>query len=224
MLRLIPIFVISLVILTGCSGGYQTISEEESIENRIKVNADAYLFDAKVIQNGKPTSVRLYFYQTDSIIGIGGRGYLGKGALKGWITADSIKVLFPTTKEYLYESVSDLFSSFDCADEIPEFELMSLFSVLPDKLFKDSIITVNRIDDGTDEKRREYTITIDGCIWNLYIRYDYRDDHFVIRNFEFDDGKSTTLSGNRREYKSDQNIKLAKFKAPLSSEYIRIIP
>ncbi|KAA3631413.1 MAG: hypothetical protein DWP97_13230 [Calditrichaeota bacterium] len=224
MLKLIP-FVISLfVILSGCSGGYQSIAEEESIENNIKINADAYLFDAKVIQNGKPTSVRLYFYQTDSIIGIGGRGYLGKGALKGWITADSIKVMFPTTKEYLFESVSDLFSSFACADDIPEFELMSLFSVLPDRLFADSIITVNRVDDDTDDKRREYMITIEGCLWNLYLRYDYRDDRFVIRNFEFDDGKTTTLSGKRREYKTDQNIKLAKFKVPLSPEYIRIIP
>lgn len=215
---------ISLLILSGCGGGYQSLAEEDSIENKTKVKADAYLFDAKVIQNGKPTSVRLYFYQTDSIIGIGGRGYLGKGALKGWITTDSIKVLFPTTKEYLHESVSDLFASFDCAEDIPAFDLMSLFSVLPDKLFENSSIAVNRMDDDTDEKRREYSITIDGCIWKIYLRYDYRDDRYVIRNFEFDDGKSTTLTGERREYKPGQKIKLAKFKAPISREYIRIIP
>ncbi len=101
------------------------------------VQVEAYLFDAVVLRGQKRNTFRLDVYQTDSIMALTGRGYLGKGALKGWMTRDSIKVLFPATNEYLYETIPALIGSIACLGDTAEINMFALFSALPDSIAQD---------------------------------------------------------------------------------------
>ncbi len=211
--------------LIGCGATYQTDTvptEQKRKKKSDKIKAEAYLFDAKLKQHGKPTSVRLFFYQTDSIIAIGGKGYLGKGALKGWMTNDSILVTFPTLKEYLYESVDDLFASFNCSGEIPKFNLMTLFTTLPDETYEFAFAEVTILK--ADAKRPKYKISFPNCKWKLIITYDKRPKGYRIRNFSFRDGEGTTLTGKRREYKGNSKVPFKHFETEISPTMYRIIP
>ncbi len=187
-----------------------------------KVTSEAFLFDAKLRQHGKPTSVRLSFFQTDSVIAIAGKGYLGKGALKGWMTDDSILVIFPTMDEYLYESIDNLFSSFNCSGDIPKFQLMSLFSTLPDQFLNANDAHVEIIN--SDPKRPKYLLKFPYCTWQIEISYDLRKNGYRVKKFLFDDGEGTTLSGNRREYKKSSKIPLKRFQVEITPTMSRIIP
>lgn len=207
----------------GCGGAYDTPPAEErpQIDNG-KINVEAYLFDAKIKQDGKPTTVRLFFFQTDSVIAIGGKGYLGKGALKGWLTEDSIKVFFPSTNEYVYESIGDLFSSFDCSGKLPKFDLMALFSNTPDQVLNDIEISIIKMNES--KNRPKYQISFLNCPWNIEITYDRQEKGYRIRNFEFTDGNKTTLLAKRREYHDNREVKLSRFHIKTKPGSYRIIP
>lgn len=212
-----------LILLNGCASTRQTQSTvKQEVKPDEKIGVEAYLFDAKLNKDGTRTSVRLYFFQTDSVIAISGRGYLGKGALKGWLTDDSLYVYFPSTNEYLYEAVNDLFGSFDCSDELPLFHLMALFSQLPDEVIED--VNASVVINNDNEKRPKYEIQFLHCPWKIEITYDLQDKGFRIRNFTFDDGNETSLQSNRREYKESREVKTARFESMSSSDMTRIIP
>ena len=216
---------ISILLFFGCGVAYQKQTEYNETTKRKKdnkVKVEAYLFDAKLKQNGKPTSVRLFFYQTDSVIAIGGKGYLGKGALKGWMTNDSVLVTFPTRHEYLYESVDDLFSSFNCSGEIPKFNLLTLFTTLPDETYEFDFADVMMLN--ADIKRPKYRISFPNCKWKLVITYDKKQKGYRIRNFTFRDGEGTTLSGKRREYKVKSKVPKNRFETEITASMTRIIP
>lgn len=218
------ILIILSMLLSGCGASHKQIISQESKNAKAsdKVTVEAYLFDAKLKQKGKPTSVRLFFFQTDSVIAIGGKGYLGKGALKGWMNNDSILVTFPTLQEYLYESIDDLFASFSCTGEIPKLHLMSLFSSLPDEILTldDAIIT--KLSDNT--KRPEYQIRFPNCPWQIDITYHLKKKGYRIRNFVFDDGEGTTLQGKLREYKDNSTVPKSRFLSEINPDMTRIIP
>ncbi len=122
-----------LLITAGCGSSRKGALVGDEANWQGKVEVEAYLFDAKLRRDNKPTSVRLEFFHTDSVIAFAGRGYLGKGALKGRLTEDSLEVYFPTTDEFVKEAAADLMSSFDCAGDIGSFNLMALFNSLPGK-------------------------------------------------------------------------------------------
>ena len=222
----IPLLLITLFLSNiGCGTTYQNdiIPKEQKKKSRSeKVRTEAYLFDAKLKQNGKPTSVRLFFYQTDSVIAIGGKGYLGKGALKGWMTNDSILVTFPTLREYLYESIDDLFASFNCTGDIPKFNLMTLFTTLPDESHELAFAEVTMLK--ADVKRPKYRISFPNCKWKLVITYDKKRSGYRIRNFTFRDGAGTSLTAKRREYKGNSNVPLSRFQTDILPAMSRIIP
>ncbi|UCD63941.1 MAG: hypothetical protein JSW34_00505 [Candidatus Zixiibacteriota bacterium] len=223
-LFVIPVLVaLALLAVAGCGGG---VSRKGAVgdENRLdrKIEAEAFLFDAKLKRHGKTHSVRLEFYQTDSLVGISGKGYLGKGALKGWLTADSIKVYFPSTDEYVYEAVADLMGSFDCVGSRPHLNLFQFFANRPEDVagLGDST-TVFRI--GNSVKYPGYEITFAGCPWQIELTYVKQKDGWRIKDFTFSDGDQTSLKAKRRKYRRGAGVKLEKFMAPVRDGSVRII-
>ena len=218
------LFVIFLSLQYGCSVAPYSgdTSETNYTQEDSKVEVEAYLIDAKLKQKGKPTSVRLFFYQTDSVIAIGGKGYLGKGALKGWVNDDSILVVFPTMDEFLYESIDDLFASFNCTGEIPKFNFMALFKSLPDETDQLAFADITTLDADSDRPR--FRIKFPNCKWKINITYDKQDAGYRIRNFNFNDGEGNSLNGKRREYKSNSEVSHNQFEVEVGAFMNRIIP
>ena len=224
-MRAIAAFVIcaALSVVVNCTT--QTVPPagvEISQEKREKVVAEAYLFDAKLRREGKVNSFRLEIFQTDSIMGLAGRGYLGKGALKGWVKPDSLKVYFPTAHEYLYKSVGELFGSFECTSDLPEIDLLGLFSALPDSAELDSRVVIDA--DYSNDERPVFLLSVSGCPWRIEITYDRRDPGWRIREFSFDDGNTNELSARRREYRDEARVKPIVFEAAIPMDAIRIYP
>lgn len=195
---------------------------ERAAGAREKVEVEAYLFDAKIRRHGKPTSFRLEIFQTDSVIALGGRGYLGKGALKGRLTSDTLHVYFPATNEYVYEAVSELMSSFDCVGEVPHIDLMSLFSRPPDSVLDNDEFSV--MADYGNSNRPEFRIGFRRCSWEINLVYDRRDDRWRVRKFSFTDGDETTLKATRREYKRWVRVNVSKFAVTVGAGAVRITP
>jgi len=191
-----------------------------SDDNRIEV--EAYLFDARYYDHGKPTSFRLNVYYTDSIMAVGGKGYLGKGALKGWMRADSLEVYFPSAKEYLYEAIDDLMRLTDCSVEPVRLDILSFFTRLPDELAADDGLTV--FEKERDDNKATFTLYQTGCDWQLDLEYDSHDLGWRLKEFEFTDGHDTRLRARRREFKPNANVKSRRFALSIPNSAVRILP
>jgi len=212
-----------IVMLCGCGAAYRGADSDLEREAGVtgEVTVEAYLFDARLRRNNKPTSVRLEFYQTDSVIAIAGRGYLGKGALRGRLTNDSIEVYFPTTDEYLLEPVSDVIGAADCSALPPSLSLLRLFSTLPDSLLEGSGLTVE--SDYSDERHPRFVVSSPQCPWKINVEYSLQDEDWRIKEFVFDDGDGATLTGKRRTYKREAKVKATKFLVPTKPTSMRIM-
>ena len=183
---------------------------------------EAYLFDAKLRRQGKPTSFRLEIFQTDSVIALGGRAYLGKGALKGRLTTDSLEVYFPSSNEYLYESLSNLFATAECTNAAPKLRLLHLFTSLPDSLAEMEGMSV--VSDYTDRKRPEFVISLHDCPWRIELTYNRHEVGWRIHDFKFDNGNDITLKAKRRTYKKKAQVPCSKFQLVLPDSATHIIP
>jgi hypothetical protein len=213
----------ALAMLAAGCGGYQGrghVSETLSSDKQ-KVPVEAYLFDARLRRQGKPTSFRLEVFRTDSVAGFGGRAYLGRGALKGRLTDDSLEVYFPSSNEYVYESVDNLFRSADCPHLATGLNLLDAFTSLPDSL--DHVGSLEVVSDYSDEDRPEFVLKATNCPWKMELIYDRREGGWHIREFRFDNGGEVTLKASRRTYK-DARAPLSKFAVPVPFGAIRIIP
>ncbi|HKK21408.1 MAG TPA: hypothetical protein VJ983_08055 [candidate division Zixibacteria bacterium] len=215
--------VLTALLLVGCGGGHSVrVGDEQSGVIESDVGVEAYLFDAQVQRGKKRNTFRLDVYQTDSILALTGRGYLGKGALKGWMTRDSVKVLFPSTNEYLYETIPGLIGAIDCLGEAPQVNLFSLFSALPDSVMTDPHVKIK--SDYSDPDQPEFSVSYEGCPWMINATYDRQDAGWRITEFEFDDGHDNTLSGKRRIYKGDARVPSSRFRIAIPPSFVRIIP
>ncbi len=212
------------LMFSGCGSSRQAgpAGEAAGVASKQKVSVEAYLFDAKIRRDGKPTSFRLEMFQTDSVIALGGRGYLGKGALKGRLTADSLEVYFPSTDEYVYEPVTGLLASFDCLGELPPVNLVSLFSSLPDSVIDD--INARVISDYSKPKRPKFRISFHQCPWEISLTYDRQGENWRVRRFSYSDGDKFSLKATRREYRHRVRVKASKFTIAVPPGTVRIIP
>ncbi len=201
-------------------GGDEAQVEPES-GLKAKVMVEAYLFDAKLRRDNKPTSVRLEFFHTDSIIAIAGRGYLGKGALRGRLSEDTLEVYFPATDEYLYEPVATVLGSVKCSGELPRISLLGLFNNLPDSVLTRTGLVIE--SDYNDRVHPEFHISAKNCPWVIHLTYALQKEGWRITAFEFDDGEGNTLKGKRRTYKRDAEVKAGKFHVPIKPGSLRII-
>ena len=215
---------VTLTLLFGCGPGYKVPAAggERKIREEEKVEVEAYLFDAKLKRQGKPTSFRLEIFQTDSVVALGGRAYLGKGALKGRLTADSLEVYFPSSNEYLYESVSELFQTTECSDTDFQLTLIPLFKTLPDSVEKLKHVSISA--DYGNRNRPAFDLFLSDCPWRIEMVYDWKDDDWRIRQFIFDNGKGVSLKARRREYKKKARVPFSKFRLAIPDDVLRIIP
>lgn len=212
-----------VTIAAGCGtsrkGG--EVSSESGDLHQEKIVADAYRFNARLRRNGKPTTFKLDFYVTDTLVGIGGRGYLGKGALKGQLTADSIKLYFPASDEYLYEPAYNLLASVECAGELPELNWLDFFHGLPDSLGISSEFIIDA--DYKDRSRPKFAISHPGCDWQLGLVYDRVKEGWRIKRISFDDGRNTRLTAKREKFRSMAKVKLARFRFRPKPTSVRIM-
>lgn len=187
-----------------------------------KVQVEAYLFDAKIRRDGKPTSLRLELFQTDSLVALSARGYLGKGALKGRLTADSLEAFFPTRNEYLHEAVRDLLFGSSCTHTIDHLDFPSLLRTLPDEMNLGDAQLV-RLDENNG-KRPHFVITWPECTWRLELTYDTRKSGRRLLKLLFDNGDDISFTAKRRVYKASTRVNKNKFELPISPDATRIIP
>ncbi|MEW6049451.1 MAG: hypothetical protein AB1644_00045 [Candidatus Zixiibacteriota bacterium] len=189
---------------------------------RGKVFADAFLYDAKLVRHGKPTSFRLELFRTDSVIALGGRGYLGKGALRGRMTSDSLVVYFPATNEYLRETISELLNSFGCSLARTSLDAIEFFARPPDRTTTDSSLQVVLVRD--DKKRPVYGLFSDECAWRVEIEYERNKEAWRVRELVFDDGAGVTLTARLRESRSHVGIPAARFEISWPPDALRLTP
>jgi hypothetical protein len=208
----------------GCYGGSIGRTAEESPRSRLvgKMVAEAYSFNARIRREGKPTSIRLEIYQTDSLLGLSGRGYLGKGALKGRLTSDSLEVFFPASKEYVYEALGDLLTSSECPLPLSDLDIISLFYSLADSVSMAGDLRVAANYRKAD--RPEYIVYAEGCPWQLELTYDKRKTGWRLREFDFTDGDGISIWGKRERYKSRAEIKPRRFEVVLPPDVVRVRP
>jgi len=210
-----------LLLTAGCASRKTTAPGEESAGTH-KVRAEAYLFDARMHRDGKMNTFRLEVFQTDSVLGLGGRGYLGKGVLKGRMTRDSLEAYFPTASEWVHASISELLESTACPITVPDLNLISLFTTLPDSADWPAKILIE--SDYEDSNHPKFTVHMTDCPWKIEIEYDRQDAGWRIREFYFTDGESNDLRAERREYKAGVSVGSDKFAVLIPPDARRIIP
>ncbi|MBU0984087.1 MAG: hypothetical protein KKA42_09475 [candidate division Zixibacteria bacterium] len=216
------VLAVCVLFLAGCgvppaSGNEATLSYDPDQ----KIEADAYQFSARVWRDGKPTTFRLELYVADTVIGVSGYGYLGKGALKARVIRDSLEAYFPTTKEYQFEPLDDLISSGDCPMTGSELDLQQLLRDLPDSLGYADLKVV--LTDSADD-RRDYSVSDDRCGWLLDLTYRLEDSGWRISYFEFTDGDEFRLRGDRQRYRDAARVKIGRFLVPSPDPAVSVTP
>lgn len=219
------LFLILLIGLPAACGGpryrvAEAPSSDSDSEERVQV--EAYSFNSRLWREGKPTTFKLEVYQTDTLLGLSGKGYLGKGALKGRLTADSLEIYFPSSNEYVYEALRNLLSGGECTVPLADMNILTLFSNLPDSIALDPSLRIKA--DYEDADRPEFFVTQENCPWEIYVEYDLEDPGWRIREFEFTDGKETRLRGRIDRYKSATSVKIGRMTVTPPPGAVRVSP
>lgn len=217
-IKSIIISLLTFVLMLSCQI-VRPLGEEQKSD---KIEVEAYQFKAKLKQKKNPASFDLNIFQTDSVIAFTAKGYMNKGAMKGILTPDSLKAYFPLTNEHISEKITDFFALINCSGSPPNFNFFRLFSETPEFLKKNSSAIVDILELSPD--RVKYNIRFYECWWYLDITYDKKDYGWRIRQFKFGDGKNSTLSGQRHQYKQDTNIKRNFFEYSVPFDAVRITP
>ncbi len=204
---------LSVVGMLGCSHTRRTNAvPEENPKSSEKVTVDAYLFDAVLVRAGKTTSFRLELYATDTIVGLAGRGYLGKGALRGVMGNQRLRVYFPSTNEFVDDSFESLLSDSTCPISLRNFDPVQFLSQLPDSATLDSQIRVENTKNSGS--RREYEVQ-STCGWKLSLSYDHRESGWRPIEMRFLTSGGTSLKASRREFRPASHVSANKFGDPV---------
>ena len=209
------------VVCISCGGyGSSFIDIDETKVGQHKIDAEAYLFDVKIRRKGKPTSLRLDLYQTDSVIAMFGRAYFNKGAFRGRLTNDSLKIFFPASNEFLQESIDALFSTFNCQGILSGLPVFKYFSELPDSALSETGLEIKTLIN--ENKKKSFEISASGCSWLMSLKYLKEDIGWRLNEFKFDDKQSVRIKGSRRIYKSSARIPSGRFELAIPSDSYRI--
>lgn len=221
----LPAIMAICLLVVGCAPTYKAPPRHEQVAKTAstgKVKVDAYLFNARLRRDGKPTSFRLELLQTDSAVVLGGRGYLGRGALKGRMTADSLEIYFPATNEYLYESVADMVVSSFCPGRMQGLNLMRLLRRLPQASDFNVDATLER--DDSDRKRPRFSLSWPDCPWRLQLAYNRQKTSWRLREIRFDDGDRTSFTAKRRSFKEQIAVTRKRLKPAVPVDAVRVSP
>lgn len=216
--RATAVALLLVALLLSCGPGPQP-----GEEGGPKVAAEAYLFDAELRREGKPTSFRLEIFHADSVMSLAGRGFLGKTGIKGRVTQDSLLVLFPTEDEYLQEFIPDLLYSLECGIEPTGMNFLDLFRSLPDSVRLDSNVTVTL--NEADQKHPSYLVFIQNCPWQIELMYDHeKEAGWRVARFSFYDGHRTYVKATRREFKRQVSLWPSRLQVHVPPDTRRIAP
>lgn len=213
-----------LLSMSGCGQDLRPIAAQERpavAKPSTEIEVSAYLFDAKLRMEGKPRSFRLEVFLTDSVAALAGRAYLGRGALRGRLTSDSLLVYFPSTDEYVDESAIALLSASECLDSAGEVNLLKLFTSAPDEVL-DSKRFFIAVD--TSGGRKSCQVSAGGCPWKIDLLYDRDGDSWRLRDFAVDNGRDIQLTAKRRTFKEHTNIDRSRFQVPIPATASLIRP
>ena len=136
-------------LIAGCASTHQnTVPGEEIKAQGWEQRGNAFLFDITVNRDGKKNSARLDLYQRGDSLSFFARGYLGKGALKGLLSADSVVVYFPTAGEYYGGRLGALLADTCGAGQNLEQLLIDIFRELPTSSNLPSDLSLKILEDG----------------------------------------------------------------------------
>jgi|GEM_PF-459506 len=207
----------------GCQPRYTTASPQEGDTGvQTKIPAEAYTFNSRLKRDGKPTTVKLELYHADTVIGLAGRAYLGKGALKGRLTGDSMVVYFPASNEYVREAISDLAARGECPIPLTQLHLLELFRQTPDSI--DLPPEVSVVGNYQDQDRPFFLIFAEGCAWQVELEYQRRDEGWRPRRFEFDDGDRISFKAELERFRGDAWVATGRFEPVIPGDAVRISP
>ena len=199
--------------IEGCAPAGPPPGSEKRRSRQGKVRVEAYLFDARLWRNGKPTSFRLEVFDAGQVVGLSGRGYVGKSVLKGRLTPDSLLCYFPQSREYLAEAVADLLTRLPCGLRVSSLDLTALLKWTPPEVALPPAVEIAVLKE--EPRRKWYRLRAEGCDWELTLRYDRRRPGWRLKRFDYIDGDRIRLRLVRREYKS---------RAQVRPERLRVLP
>ena len=223
---IIPVFMAAFLI--GCSLAHRPAGKEippagGDVEYE-PGKGDAYLFDAKIIREGKKNSVRLEVYHSRDSLAVFARGYLGKGVLKAFITSDSVLAYFPTENQYYSGRIYDLISS-RCQDTLIDEKMMiDLFAKTPAEIeYNVNTLYVVLLDDKGET--RSYRLQSKRCPDNIYLQYDYHEERFILQEFSFEaDNEAFGFHSKLRKFRSDVKLPPEKFLIEIPESAVRFTP
>jgi len=220
--------VLSLAVLVGSvsslAGCYATGRKGLEGAADDKFRAEAYSFNARLWRDNKPNTFKLEVYQTDSLIGLSGRGYLGKGALRGWIRSDSIMVYFPAANELLHESVEALVAASSCQVPLSRLDFLQLLKQRPDSITLPEQVSLGVVSDESDRAKFKLAGPGEECRWELTLDYRRRDAGWRIDEFYFDDGRATRLRGSCELYRAEARVPVKRIDPAPRPDAVRIVP
>jgi hypothetical protein len=216
--------ILILYFVTGCVH-YHKFQQSESlpsVSDKTKVQVEAYLFDAVIRHDGKPTTIRLELFDADSVMALSGRAYLGKGALRGRMTSDSLIVYFPTSDEYVQDEIVNMLHELSCKVDISRFNILRLFKNLPDSITMDQNLKIT--SDYSDKKQPLFIITAESCAWQMSLNYRQTNIGWRIQKIDYFDGVHTYLTADCREFRENQKIPKQRFLVTIPSAALRVTP
>jgi hypothetical protein len=216
-----------LGLVIGCTSGPPAGETGRETAPAVKVPVEAYLFDVVIKRNGKPTSLRLDVFDADSVIALGGRAYLGKGALRARLTRDSLTAYFPTSDQYLEQSLSSFSMSGEKRVDLSEVGLLDILTKRPDTGQVNDSIRVDIIEESTgDSERAIHTgqLGYPSVTWSMTVKYWLDDDgQWRLSNLIYSDS-TTKITANRREYRSHARISADRFRVAIPPTAVRVSP
>lgn len=199
----------------------------------------AYLIDLRINNQDNKFSTMMELYFSGDSVGFYGRGYLGKGTVKGNIINDIITVYFPDSREYFRNSLAELNLDADCANpsEVLFYVLSLLSSRNSDILMGSVFVRKNELQyqenrffgtiylkDRTYPKREKLVDV--ACGDSIVVRYMHHDDEFPyydVRDILYCNSQKRFRSkGFIREQKYNIELPEAKFRINLPANAVRI--
>ncbi len=212
--------ILLVISIIGCSVSNKSMIGEEysGVDSKQKISVEAFLYDAKYYENNKPRSFRLQVFRTDSIIAFTGKGYFGKGVLRGTLTSDSLKVYFPTQDEYYYKTVDFIFKQSECNTFDEDFDLSALFDFHEISKLNNEIYEISE----TKNKRKIININHEKCSWDIEIEYKNYDSDLRPYLFSYTNKDNQKISAKLRKYKKSAKVRLSLFKMPIIKKVLPI--
>ncbi len=219
-------FVIIFCLIFSISFAENKTGIKQNTEKQSTVNTkgDAFLFDMKIFNKKKKTSVRLDIYRKGDSLGVFARGYLGKGVLKALVNSDSIVTFFPTESQFYSGKIRNLLSA-NCFDSIPlEKMMVDFFRTTPNKLDYSTcgaIVTVLL----ESPRFRKFRIMSKDCSESIELEYDWQKGKFLLEKFMyFSANGQFRLEAERRKFKFNIKLPDGKYKILIPPTASRIYP